>query len=93
MRRMLCALLALTLVVSLPLTALAAVDANVSYGNVTIGDSTVKHTKEENGTEVEENHGGEVNVSGSSEEYEVIVEAGESEEKPVQGKPCAGFCV
>lgn len=78
MRRMLSLLMAVLFVVSLPLTALA-VDANVSYGDVTIGDTEVTHTKEAGGNAVTEKHEGSVTVTGSSDTNTVTITAGSTE--------------
>ena len=73
MRRILSVLMALLLVCSLPLSALA-VEVNVSYGDVTIGDTQVTHTDADSNVKTED-HGGSVTVTDSTTENTITANA------------------
>lgn len=79
MRRMLCALLALVLVVSLPLTAMAAIEADISYGDATIRDMDADYFDKDGNEKKNETHGGMVTIvhGNGNENGTVYVEAGE----------------
>lgn len=64
MRRLCAYIMALLLAASMPLTAFA-VEADISLGDVTIGDTQVSHTTSDRGT-IQEDHGGSVTVTQSN---------------------------
>ena len=72
MRRVISLLMAVLFIVSIPVSAMA-LEVNVSYGDVSIGDTQVTHTKEEGGSAVTEDHGGSVTVTGTTTENNVSV--------------------
>ena len=73
MRRIMSVLMALLLVCSIPLSALA-IDVDVTYGDVVITGIQVTHTDSTNTTKTEY-HEGAVTVSGSSTENTITVKA------------------
>lgn len=64
----------LLLALQLPVSALAAIEANVSYGDVTIGDVDVTHTPEAGAAAVTQSHGGSVTVTGSTTQNKITVD-------------------
>ena len=75
-RRVSAILMAAIFTFSIPISAYA-IEANVSYGDVNIGDTQVTHTKEEGGSAVTEDHGGSVTVTGSTTENNISVNVSE----------------
>lgn len=78
LRRVSAILFAAIFTLSIPLAAYA-VEANVSYGDVSVGDTQVTHTPEAGGSAITEDHGGSVTVTGSSDTNTVTVTAGSTE--------------
>lgn len=72
MRRILSAFMVLLLVCSIPLTALA-IEVDVTYGDVIIGDTQVTHTDSNSNTKTE-NHEGSVTVKGTTSENTITVD-------------------
>ena len=71
MRKILSVFMALLLVCSIPLSALA-IEVDVTCGDVTIGDTQVTHTDSTNTTKTED-HDGSVTVKGSTDENTITV--------------------
>ena len=71
MRKIISVLMAVLLLCSVPLSALA-IEVDVTYGDVTIGDTTVKHTTSDN-EQKEDAHEGSVTVKGNTNEHTIEV--------------------
>ena len=69
-----------------PLTVMAAVEANIEYGDVIIGATQVTYTPSAGVDAATEDHGGAVTVTGTSTEYTVTVD---TTSNPVPGNDSA----